>query len=155
MNYNDFQLLTDSEYLFLNSQYSTNKTKFQQQNLIENICNNLSEIISSCNTHNLRLNIKTINAIEQTRQQANLMINNLINTFSISPRTKYIEQNFNIFEVCEHLVELINLHQKWIEIEEKEFYKNIAIKNIQNLIFELKNIFSALKESFILFFKHM
>ena len=154
MSYNDFQILTDSEYFLLNSQYEQAR-KIKNKNIIIQIEKTLDECISCCNDKNTKLNTKTQSLINQTKQQLTNILNNLTATFNISINQNYNENKLNIFTLGEHVTDLINLHHQWILIEEKEYYKNIAIKNNSDLIFILKNIFSALKDSFVLTFKHM
>lgn len=154
MNYDDFQLLTDSEYFLINSHYSSS-SKTNHQELINEICDALFVCTNYCKTINGKLNLKLQKIFNETNQKLDLILNNLISTFNISNTQNLNNEKPNIFSICEHLINLINLHHNWILNEEKEYYKKLAINNFNELIIILKNIFSALKNSFVLTFKYM
>lgn len=154
MNYDDFQLLTDSEYFLINSHYSTS-LKPNNQELINEIYNTLFVCTNYCKTINEKLNLKLQKILNETNQKLDLILNNLISTFNVSNTKNFVNEKFNIFSICEHLMNLINLHHNWILNEEKEYYKKLAINNFNELIIISKNIFLALKNSFVLTFKYM
>lgn len=154
MNYDDFQLLTDSEYFLINSHYS-NSLKPNNKELINEICNTLFACTNYCKTINEKLNLKLQNILNETFQRLSFILNNLTSTFNVSTTKNFVDEKFNIFLVCECIISLLNLHKNWILIEEKEYYKKLAINNFNELIIILKNIFSALKNSFVLTFKYM
>ena len=154
MNYNDFPILSNDEYNLLNEHFNINQPKDKPtvlNNLLEklNIC--FSFCIGLTNKYNVKINI----AINNTKNQIEKIKNNLTATFNLTSTKNNSVLNSNIFILLNTIIEAVHETIIWTTIENKEYYKTLAQKNLNDLISCVKEILLALEKSNILFFKHM
>ncbi len=152
MKFNDFPILSDNDYLVLNSKYTQQTNR---KSHIFTIYMELKNLHSSCFELKDKFNANVSNTIEQTRNCVLKLSNNLSELFNLDPNQNTQIKNFNIFYFMKKITKLISLYSEWITYEDKEYFKQTAQKSIKELSHCLSNILNALELSNIYIFKHM
>lgn len=154
MNYNDFPILNNNQYEFLNIQFLQNK-EFNRKSILNEICNDLCTCKFSCFAIDNGYNIKIKAALKHGSSILTKLYENLTSTFSIQHKPHSGLKVLNIFELLNKINRIVLLCLEWQKDEPKGFYKTIS----QNTTIELLNISSsltnALSSSNFVLFKHM
>ncbi len=154
MMYNDYQILSNDQYSFLNLQYQ-NEQAFVRKDIILNICNELNLCKVLCLGLKNNYNKQVSNSIKST---FNLLDKNLNNLSSICKsntiQTNVIKQ-CTIFELFKKLTTISSFLLNWISHESKEYYKTLAINTAKDINSTLTEISTALISSHVQLFKHM
>lgn len=145
MNYNDFSILTDSEYVKIAKEYEKSKESSVQK-ATNNDIQACFDLLSECknfllfkNTNN-NLLIKELNNHEQT---LNKIMENFETSFNLQKFLSNKINNFNLFTYLKMLFNLkINLNNCLID-DNKLIIKN-SIEEINNLFITILNILSKL-----------
>lgn len=153
MKYDDFPILTNHEYETLNSQFLEN-TNPNRKDLLNEICQDLSNCSSSCLNLFSEHNQGIKQSLTLTNKTLTKLFNNLTTTFDLNPIKTYVS-NTNIFNLLSRLIKIISNIQKWLQLEEKTYYKSLATKSLNEIILCANSILSALENSNIKLFKHM
>lgn len=154
MKYDDFPILNNSEYSLLAEQYTATNIK-NRESVIKEICQELSICLSNCwlieNLYNNKIHL----AITQTNKTLSKYLTNLSCLFEIQSQQTQTISTFNIFSFIKKINHIIRLTADWFSNEQKEYFKVVAKKSIDELLTSLDIIFSILEESNIHFYKHM
>lgn len=153
MKYEDFPILNTEQYHILNEHYGE-PIGPNRKTLIQEICSTLQNSISFFNNLN-NLNSKTQSSIAETKQSLFKILNNLSSLFNVKLATCPTVSSFGLFLFMSNLVKTTSLFNKWIESEEKLYYRKIAVKNSQEVLSCFNNILLCLNESFVSFYRHM
>lgn len=154
MKYNDFQILSDSEYLTINQHY-LETTNDGEVSFLTKTCQELQSSLNFNWTSKINLNKKTLNKIKETCSILEKTLNSLTAQFNIKLLSNKTINNFNLFSFVKHINQTLYFLTKWFENEEKEYCKKIAKTCIFELLEAQKNIFIALENSEIILFKYM
>ena len=154
MNYNDFPILSNDEYKFLNEQYSLNPS-FDRKTYLFKICTELLSCINICVGLNGRFNSKICYTISDSKQVLEKILNNLTSTFNISMSSQKEISNFNLFTFLKKIINTVSLITSLTNFEQKEYYKTMLTKSTNELLKILENIITALENSNLHFFTHM
>lgn len=154
MNYNDFPILNNDEYNLINNHY-LNKTIFDRKKLLSQINNEIINCINLSFNIQANFNLKIRKSIENMHKNLVKIQTNLTTTFNLDIVFNQNFSNFNLFSFINRILNIINQLTNLILNEQKEYYKKLINKNIEDLICALKEIFLALDNSNLLFFKHM
>lgn len=153
MRYNDFPILNDNEYKFLNEQF--NNSSFNKKEILTKICFELNTIINFNFTNKEKFNNKIKQEIFNGIEIANKWLNNFSSQFNISLKSTTNIVNINIFSLLKKFNTVIYQLTTLIKHESKEYYKSLAINCINEIISTSSNILQALNESNLILFKYM
>lgn len=152
MNYNDFPIMNDEDYLKLNTLYSQPQT--DKHRLMFDLCTKLNQCRNMCffitDNHNKKIKDSLLGASKTLTK----LFNNFSSTFNIQPSNNQITEG-NIFLFMKLLNSTIKLLQSWAEIEKKEYYQKLISNSSLEILEILDQLFGALLTSNISFFKHM
>lgn len=154
MNYNDYSILSDNEYLKIAEQY-----KNQNQTTPNCSLEKAFELIETCKnslqmSNNFK-NYKIKNELKNHYQTLYRLSNNLKLTFSLKTNNNKVFTDFNIFTYISNLIIIQNNLNNWLKLENNSKY-GILIINIKNEINNLIiSILDILSKSNIIFFKFM
>lgn len=154
MIYDDFQILSNEEYQILNSNFNKNK-QFDRKTIITKICQKNLSCQSICLNIEKDYNIKIKNSLVESISKLKKIQENICSTFNVSSKYNNNIKAFNIFTFLKSINDLIKLFYLWHNTENKEYYKNIARKSINDLLSSYQTIFDALESSNVTFFKFM
>lgn len=150
MEYQDFPILNDNVYQFLNDQYNSNKAN--KKNFIISICNDINHIIiSSLNLYNSRITKELGNC----KASLSKILNNLSSLFSITIKPASTINTITLFDFLINFNNLINNFFQWLKLEEKEYYRSIIHKTVDELLEKENQLIKSLNDSNIKFYKHM
>ena len=154
MNYDDFPILNNSEYQILNEQYNK-LIRPERKDIIIKICTEISQISFSFFQLKNKYNCKILNSLNLANKTFEKIHDNLASCFNVTLLKINQIENFNLFTFLKRTTNLLFLLNKWITIEEKEYYKSLAEKSYLNVNEMLNEIFNSLQQSNVTFFKHM
>lgn len=154
MKYNDFPILTSSEYDSLSKQFNI-LSQFNRRDFLQNICLEVGLCLNYCSGIENTFNKSTREQIKQTSILLEKILNNISSQFNIKQSPNHTILNFNFFSFMKQLNKTIILFINWFENEHKEYYKSIAKKSFIELINNENNLFSALEKSKVDFYKYM
>lgn len=143
MNYNDFSILTDSEYAKIAQEYASySKTDIQ---IIPNTnIQKCFDLMNECKNFLLFKNVNNYSLLKELNNHE-LTLNKIIDNFKINFNVKNFLSNkifdFNLFTYLKMLFELKNYLNNYLNFEEKN--KTI----IKNTIFEIDNLFNSIFEN--------
>jgi len=150
--YNDFPILNNEQYSFLNNQFSN---KPDRTFFANNLNNKIMVCISYFNGFNFKVNEKIKQALLNTKLTLEQSLENLKANFKINKNQTPIAKDFNIFSFLKSLTEILNTTNSWLLEEEKFYYKQF-IKNLNiSIIDSAKKILTALEKSNLHLFKYM
>lgn len=154
MNYNDFPILTDSEYEKILNNYNASNN-FSRHQVVSQICFLLKHCYTSFSFNHTKLNNQVKDCLYKNNVVLDKLYNNLATTFSISANNVEEVSAFNIFTYLKNLSEINELLNQWQIYEKKEYYKNIITSTLNELNSLIINLLSILEKINILLFKHM
>lgn len=154
MTYNDFPILNDETYKLMN-EYFSHQEPFNRKLIITNICNELNYVLNVCLDIKKQHNHKINNCLNDILNTISKNLNNLSSLFNVSISSKQSFLKLNIFAFFKKLTHILSLLTTWINSEDKQYYKSIAIKTSTEIHNKLTELFSAFEESNYYFFKHM
>ena len=154
MDYNDFPILNNDEYLFLNSQY-LQESSLDKKTIIARILNKVSASINGCYALDRIYNTYIQKEISSTFETLKKVEANLHSIFNIEADPPATTKSFNIFNLIKSLNEIIKLLFEWTQNENKQYHKATAYKTSFELINNLERLLSAMIKSKIDFYKHM
>ena len=154
MTYNDFQILNNDEYNFINSHYQSLQM-FNRKNTLLTICNQINTCKSFCMGLDKAYNKRINNALNLTFNLLDKNLNNLLSTFTLNISNISEVKNVNIFSFLKQLIILNQTLTNWLTNETKEYYKTIAVNSIKEISSTLEEILTALASSTIQTYKHM
>jgi len=154
MEYNDFSILTDSEYIKLAEQYNTSSRR--NNNEFINIAFYLIEKSKNF------LYSNNVNYNQRIRTELNThlkILTKLSNNFKLMFSTKENNinnyNNFNLFTYLSSLLEIQNHLNNWLIVENTSNYKKFIL-NSKNELHEISiSILNILSKTNIHFFKYM
>ena len=152
MNYNDFPILNDLEYNFLNKQFST--IEFNRKDVLTKISYELNSIVNTNLGSKEKFNNKIKQELKNAIETSNKWLNNFSSQFNLTIKNLEIS-NLNIFSMLKKLNTTISFLLVLVKNETKEYYKTLAINCANELILSSSNILQALNESNLILFKHM
>jgi len=153
MNYNDFPILNNEDYKLINEQFNQTQVfdrKTQASKIYIELINLKNSSFKELNSYNKKI----LSALNTTIKTTTKLIDNLISLFN-TPQTDHNTTNASLFSFINRTINCIKLFSNWETNEPKEYYKNIAHKSLLELTSSLQEIFLALDDSNLLFFKHM
>ena len=153
MEYNDFQLPNDKAFEIISNHLNNIKSYNKKENIIS-ICSELNSSANMCATISEKYNLKIKQTIENVKNVLLKIFNNLSSTFNIKISNIRV-CNFNIFSFLRNLLNIILLTNNWEQNETREYYHQLSVKSIKELIDCVKLVLLSLEESNIHFFKHM
>lgn len=152
MNYNDFPILNNDDYKFLNEKF--NQTNFERHDCVVKIFLLLNETkFSFYEMKNLNYKIK--NALLICKQDLQKLQDNLIATFTLNFEPQTEIKNINLFAFINKLFKILKLYKTWFENENKEYYKKLALNSTEILFNNISQILSILEKLNIILFKYM
>lgn len=154
MNYNDFPILTDDEYLKMKNEYFTSTD--QSNNIIFEICLKLHECKNSFLYLNKIYNSNLYSSLNFAKKEISELYDNLIYSYKINTDQFKIINEFNIFLLLENLITIIK--QTNLARTNKQLQKSntTLLNSIENkIILIVEKILKNLKHSNFYFFKHM
>ena len=154
MTYNDFPILNNETYKLMNEYFSLQEP-FNRKSIINNICNDLNYVLNACLDIKKQHNSKISKCINNTLNIVSKNLNNLSSLFNVSISAKQQFSNINIFSFFKKLTQIISILTTWLNGEEKQYYKSIVLKTLNEFIANLIDLFSSFEESNYYFFKHM
>lgn len=152
MNYEDFPILTNEQYHFLNEHYETKS--FNKKQIIQEICNQLNGLIYFSNLDNI-YNSKIQTSIKEAKLKLTENIDTIESLFNLKPtdKTEFIQHS--VFSFLSRLSKILKQTNDWILNEDKTYYQKTAT-NLNNKICEcIDLICNSLENSNITFYKHM
>lgn len=152
MIYNDFPILNNETYSYLNEQYTnTGKDRKAYANVLYSEIQSCFALYST--TKNLNPSLKK--QLNHSKEVLNQILENLKANFTIQTTEQKELIQFNIFSFVSKLSQILIITINWQNTEEKLYYKTF-IKNINLSILNIiKNILSILENSNVILFKHM
>ena len=152
MKYEDFPILQNEQYQFLNEHF--NIQKFDRDGLLHKLCNQIICCINTLNTIRSQHNKKTTLSINTTCETLEKQLSNLTTLFKANIYNHEFKES-NIFVALKKLSELVKSYIEWHNQETKEYYKRLALRSSKEIIIHLTETLSVLAESEFSFFKHM
>ncbi len=152
MDYFDNPILSETEYQIINSHYAKNlpQDRLTHANKI-NI--QLQDCKKMClNIHNVNAQISS--ALSSTIAEINLIIGNLQACLNVTTESNSTIQ-FSLFKFINKLLTGASMFLEWEQQEQKEYYKNLALKCHKKIMLCIKNILNSLENSTIKIFKYM
>lgn len=153
MEYQDFPILNNLDYQLINTNYNTNKEN--KKNIISNICNKINTILLSLFHLNNLYNSTINNEINNHKKLLTKTQNNLSNLFNIQTQPTETINSFSIFDFLKELNILSASFLEWLKVEEKEYYRSVAIKTLHELITNQNQLIESLNNSYVKFYKYM
>lgn len=154
MKYEDFPILNNSEYSFMFEQYSKTKT-ITREPLVNQICNEITICLNTYWTIEPLYNNKISNAVKKCNQTLTRHLDNLTSLFNIQTSSTKSITTLNLFGFMQKINNIITLSINWFSNEEKEYYKTLSKKTIEEIISCTNEILSSMEDSNINFYKHM
>ncbi len=151
MNYDDFPILTNSDYELLKEKFFFPKKDRKAE--IEKVCDQLRSL-SSCNVTTIKLNAKVVNSLTSLKRLSSKLENTFSSLFSLHTSNNEI-LSISLFGFIKQFLECIRLLSCLAESEDKPYYRKIFISSSREILLEVSNIISSLEDSTIKFFKHM
>jgi len=154
MNYNDFNILSNSEYLTLAEHYQSNinKNTSTDINVIFNLmlsCKNM--LFFSNNIKNIKIKNETKNHIDSFEK---FLINfELIFSIKQTKINKY--KDFNLFEYLETISKLLIELNNYLKIENKKYNKLLIEKTINEISCLNLSLLNILKNINFYYFNFM
>lgn len=143
MNYNDFSILTDSEYAKIAQEYAS----YSQTDIKTTPNTNIQkcfDLMNECKNFLLFKNVNNYSLLKELNNHE-LTLNKIIDNFEINFNVKKNKINkiinFNLFAYLKMLFNLKNNLNNYLNCEEKN---KIIIKNT---IFEIDNLFNSIFEN--------
>ena len=152
MNYNDFPILSDTDYNFLNEKF--NSENFERYDCVSKIYLLLNEtkfLFYEVNNINYKLKKSLLNC----KQNLQKLQDNLTATFTLNYEPKKEIKNNNLFSFINKIFEIAKLYKLWFENEDKEYYKKLALNSLEILFNSISDILTVLEKINIILFKHM
>ena len=153
MKYDDFPILSINEYKKLNTRFSEN-TNTNKNDILNEICQDLSNCSHSCLNLFQEYNKEIKQSLTLTNTILTKVYNNLTAIFDLNPIKTYVSTT-STFNLLNKLIKIISNINKWLQLEEKIYYKSLATKTLDEIISCANSIISALDNSNIKFYKHM
>ena len=154
MKYNDFPILSNTDYTLISAQYS-NLLAFNRDNTLLDLCNEIYVCLGYCNTLKNTFNKTTTDQIKKSNDILTKLLNNISSQFNIKLAPKQTITNFNLFSFMKQINKILLIIFNWFINEQKEYYKTIAKRSFYELIEIKNNILSALEKSQVTFYKFM
>ena len=120
MNYNDFPILNNNEYTFLNEQFQ--KTKFNRKDILTEACTILNLIVNVNLSNKEKFNNKISIAINKAIETSNKWLNNFSSQFSIKTQCSNIS-TMTVFSVLKKFNNLTTKLLILMKNETKEYNK--------------------------------
>lgn len=153
MNYDDFPILNEQNYNLINEQYNFQQP-FERHNCIVKIYLSLNEIkYFFYELNNINFKIKSV--LLNCKQNIQKLQDNLTATFTINTDTQKTIKSSNLFSLINKITLTSKLYKQWIENEEKEYYKKLALNSLEILLNSTSEILSVLEKSNVILFKYM
>lgn len=154
MRYSDFPILSNEEYAHINEQFSRFAT-FGRYEALEVLCSKIQHTINYNIDVLSNFNKKTTQEIKSASSILSKILNSLTCQFNIHLKQEPNITKFNLFSFSKNINSILTLLVKWLENEEKEYYKTICKNCIYEILNAQKNIFSVLENSSVNFHKYM
>jgi len=150
MEYNDFPILSNEDYLNLNNFYFQNSSFEDREFYINKISLKIFSCLNiSLNNSELPKEIQTEIKISQTK------LNTVLENLNIKAPDSYSVKSFNLLTFILNLIDILSVLNSWTKTETKEYYKNLIISNTNIILETLNNIFLKLNKFKIKIFKYM
>ncbi len=154
MDYNDFPILTDEQYNFLQTKFENFSSPFNRKETVLKFFNELIECKMSLPFIKEQTNYIIKKSLNAALKKFESIISNLNATFNFSINTSATKE-INIFCLLKKISNLIKINVFWANLEQKEYFKHYSLKILNELSIILYDILSALQNSQINIFKFM
>ena len=154
MMYNDFPILTENEYEFMNENFK-NSQQFSRPRFLDIVCFNLKKLQHFSSFSNVKMSTKLKNCFMDSNITINKLINNLTSTFNHNETPLKDVHNLTIFSYLKLVVENLTILDQWIKQEHKEYYKTLISNTRTELQNICLNVLTVLESSNVYLFKHM
>lgn len=154
MIYNDFPILNNQTYNLLNEHFS-HQQNFDRKSTINLICKELNILLNTNIENKNQYNRKIRKSIENCLHTTRKLFDNFSSLFNLAITPKHSYINLNVFSFLNRLTKTLSILTSWQHNEEKEYYKTLANKSMNEIIINLSDILSTLEESNLYFFKYM
>ena len=152
MIYNDFQILSDSQYASMNLAYK-NESKPTTQNLVDKLFLNLDNCKSYCFGLDRMVNKNIQKVLKDARIELDRLIGNINAMFKVEAHTMQTVSSFNIFGFAKNIIETIGvIDELLVSLDTKHQPLTAMSKSLTDIAY---NLFDALEKSNIHLFKHM
>lgn len=153
MDYKDYQILSDNEYLILSEHFNESQT-FDRRTSVNKIYSLLNDCKNSCLTLDKNINKKIKDSISDCHNTIEKNINNLSATFNLQQTSKNSE-SFSLFPFIEKLLEVQSQLLTWSKNEDKEYYAKLCNSIAKEINQSVINVISSISKSNIILFKYM
>ena len=154
MDYLDFQILNEADYLSLSSNYQSAKADVKDCILDFFFCLVDCENYFLSYTNSFNQNISR--ALMQSKEKLNKIHENLKAVFNLKQNlTQKGYFNFNLFSFLNQIVNLLNKLTAWENAEKKQYFKLLINSFKSDLAFILNKTLSTLETSEIAIHKFM
>ena len=146
MNYNDFPILNNEDYLLINSHYE-NKVPFDRKKNLYKIISTISLAKTICCNLANKYNSQIQKEIANIFTTFTKLEDNLISIFNLSDSTQHTTRSFNIFSLQKSTAEIIELILNWNQHEPKQYYKTISHNFTCELLTSLNKLILSMEKS--------
>ena len=151
MNYEDFPILTNTDYALLKQKLE--EPKQDREKAVTTILYMLNTFYTCCLTTK-KINTRILKSINDAKQICAKHQNNLSALFNVNIQTKEIE-SLNLFAMLKKLLTASSELSALAIDEDKIYYKKIFIQTSKELILSAAKILSDLQDSNIITFNYM
>ena len=154
MIYNDFPILTETNYKTMQEEFNSTNN-FSRQQHANSICNLLNQLIVNKLFTSLKINSNVKNILIENNQKLIKIYNNFCSIFSITNKQIETINNLNIFKYINSISTINQNLTCWLISEKKEAYKNILLSTKCELEEILTNTSLCLEKCNFYFCKYM
>lgn len=153
MEYDDFPILNENEYAFLNDKFNEQKTFNRSENVYTIFCV-LNESLNALPFLMQEVNPNLRQSLTAVQQELNKIKENFNAIFNFKENNKEIKQ-INLFNFLKNVVILQKNSINWQKFEQKEYFKQFSCNLIAKFNDILLQLMSGLENANIKLFKYM
>ena len=145
MEYNDFPILNDEEYKFLENKFKEN-VSFNREEKTFFIFNNLLALFNCCPMLIVKSNRNIKESLLKAKTEIEKLIENFNSTFNFKINKNEIKE-INLFKFLKILANIQKNLIIWIKFEQKEYFKQFSINSLNCITEIVLDLAKALENS--------
>ena len=153
MEYNDFPILNDEEYKFLENKFSENISFNRDENIFY-IFSDLSILFNATPLLIAKSNSFIREGLEMAKSELEKLVENFNSTFNLKINKNEIKEK-NLFNFLKMLANLQKKLIFWHKFEQKEYFKQFSLNTINSVNEILLSLTTALENSNIQLYRFM
>ena len=153
MEYNDFPILNEEEYKFLQNKFSE-KVSFNREEKIVSIFSNLLDLFNSSPMLIAQSNQILKENLIFAKNEFEKLIENFNSTFNLKINKNEIKEK-NIFNFLKTTINLQKNLINWHKFEQKEYFKQFSLNTLIAVNEILFHLISAIENSNVTLYKFM